>query len=217
MDHNQQGGQPSSSTKVERKIVEKNRRNQMKILFSNLNSILPSYNPKELALPLPDQVDEAINYIKSLETNLKGAKEKKESLMGNKKRSRGGYGAKGSIIKLPKIEIHEMGSTLQVIVTCGVDEHFIFCEIMRILHEENVEVISSNSSLTGDSLLHTVHAQIPQTLLQFGAMKISQRLKAFVNGSMSDVETGPLLWDLEIGSESWELLDSIVTMSLPNP
>jgi len=41
MDHNQQGGQPSSSTKVERKIVEKNRRNQMKILFFKLNSLLP--------------------------------------------------------------------------------------------------------------------------------------------------------------------------------
>ena len=85
--------------------------------------------------------------------------------MGNKKRSRGGgcsssSGAKGSIIKFPKIEIHEMGPTLQVIVTCGVDDHFIFCEIMRILHEENVEVISSNSSLAGDSLLHTVHAQV---------------------------------------------------------
>jgi hypothetical protein len=109
---------------------------------------------QELTLPLPDQVDEAINYIKSLETNLKLAKEKKESLMGNKKES-----LKGSI-KLPKIEIHEMGPTLQVIVTCGVDDHFIFCEIMRILHEENVEVISSNSSLAGDSLLHTVHAQV---------------------------------------------------------
>jgi len=59
--------------------------------------------------------------------------------------------------------------------------------------------------------------QIPQTLLQFGAIKISERLKAFVNGSMSDVETEPLLWDLEIGTESWELLHSIVTKSLPNP
>jgi len=117
---------------------------------------------QELALPLPDQVDEAINYINRLETNLKLAKEKKESLMGNK-RSRDGCSsssvAKGSI-KLPKIEIHEMGPTLQVIVTCGVDDHFIFCEIMRILHEENVEVISSNSSLAGHSLLHTVHAQV---------------------------------------------------------
>jgi len=59
--------------------------------------------------------------------------------------------------------------------------------------------------------------QIPQTLLQFGATKISERLKEFVNGFPSDVEIQPQLWDLEIGSESWELLHSIVTKSLPNP
>jgi hypothetical protein len=46
MDHDKQGCQPPSSIKVERKIVEKNRRNQMKILFSKLNSHLPRCNPK---------------------------------------------------------------------------------------------------------------------------------------------------------------------------
>ncbi|CAL5200391.1 unnamed protein product [Lathyrus oleraceus] len=176
MDHYQPGFQPCSSTKVERKIIEKNRRNKMKTLCSKLNSLLPNYNPKE-ALPLPDQIDNAINYIKSLKTNLKLAKEWKESLIRNN-RSRSGCssssGAKGSI-KSPKIEIHENGSSLQVIVTCGVDEQFIFCEIMRILHEDHVEVISANSSLAGDSVIHVVHAENPQLLFQFGATKVGER------------------------------------------
>jgi hypothetical protein len=113
-------------------------------------------------LPIIDQVDEAIYYIKSLETNVKLAKEKKESLMRNK-RSRGdcssSSGAKRSTTS-PKIEIHEMGTSLQIIVTCGVDHQFIFYEIIRILNEENVEVISANSSLTGDSIFHIVHAEV---------------------------------------------------------
>lgn len=46
----QLGIQPPS-TKVERRLVEKNRRNQMKILFNKLNSLLPSYNPKVIKLP----------------------------------------------------------------------------------------------------------------------------------------------------------------------
>ncbi|XP_045800723.1 transcription factor bHLH162-like [Trifolium pratense] len=211
MDHNKQSVQPSSTIKVERKIVEKNRRNQMKILFSKLNSLLP-YNPKEV-VPLIDQVDETINYIKSLETNVKLAKEKKESLLRNK-RSRSGCsssscGAKGSI-KSPKIEIHEMGFSLQIIVTCGVDDQFIFYEIIRILNEENVEVISANSSLTGDSFFHIVHAEIPQSLFQFGGTKVSDRLKSFVNGFVSEVQIDPHLLDFEIGTENWELLHSIV-------
>ncbi|KAI5412951.1 hypothetical protein KIW84_057538 [Lathyrus oleraceus] len=163
------------------------------------------------ALPLPDQIDEAINYIKSLETSLKSAKEKKESLMRNK-RSRSGCSSSSR----PKIEIHENGSSLQVIVTCGVDEQFIFCEIMRILHEDHVEVISVNSSLAGDSVIHVVHAENPRSLFQFGETKVGERLKRFVNGSMSKVQLiEPPLWDFEIGNETWDL-NSIVNKYLPN-
>ncbi|XP_058776889.1 transcription factor bHLH162-like [Vicia villosa] len=217
MDPYQQAGQPSSSTKVERKIIEKNRRNKMKNLHSKLNSLLPNYNPKE-TLPLIDQVDDAINYIKSLETNLKLAKEKKERLM-RSKRSRSGClsssGAKGSV-KSPKIEIDENGSSLQVIVTCGVDEQFIFYEILRILQEDHVEVISANSSSIGDSVIHVVHAEILQSLLQFGATNIGERLKKLVNGSTRVVQlTEPQLWDFEIRNENWDL-NSIVNQCLPN-
>jgi len=40
--------------------------------------------------------------------------------------------------------------------------------------------------------------QIPQSLLQFGATKVSERLKRFVNGSYSDVETQHEWWDFDI-------------------
>jgi hypothetical protein len=111
---------------------------------------------------LPEQVEEAINYIKSLETNVKLVKEKKEGLMENK-RSHSGCSssseAKRNIIS-PKIEIHEMGSSLQVIITCGVNDQFILCEIIRILHEENLEVITANSSVAKDSIFHILHAKV---------------------------------------------------------
>ncbi|CAK8536407.1 unnamed protein product [Lathyrus sativus] len=216
MDHYQKAGQSCSSTKVERKIVEKNRRNKMKTLCSKLNSLCPNYNPKE-ALPLLEQVDNAINYIKSLEANLKSAKEKKESLMRNKRSHSGcssSCGVKGSI-KSPKIEIHENGSSLQVIVTCGVDDKFIFYEIIRILHEDHVEVISANSSIAGDLVIHVVHAENSQLLFQFGATKVGERLKRFLNGSEGEVQIEPQLWDSEVGTETWDL-NSIVNKFLPN-
>ncbi|KAK7404994.1 hypothetical protein VNO78_06105 [Psophocarpus tetragonolobus] len=196
------------STKVERRLVEKDRRNQMKILYNKLNSLLPSYNPKE-PLPLPDQVDEAINYIKSLEAKVKMAQDKKESLQGIRKRSRGcssnnnANSAATNFTKSPQLEIHEVGSSLQVVLTCGLDYRFIYYEIIRMLHEENVEVRSANSSMTGDSVLYVVHAEIPQSSLQFGATKVSDKLKRFVYGSCSDVETQPELWDFEIGTDVW--------------
>ncbi|KAG4968800.1 hypothetical protein AAZX31_12G194100 [Glycine max] len=211
MGQQQQGSQPSP-TKVERKIVEKNRRSQMKNLYSELNSLLPTRNPKE-AMSLPDQIDEAINYIKSLETKVKLEQEKKERLK-ERKRTRGGCSssseAQGSL-KSPNIQIHETGNLLEVILTCGVDSQFMFCEIIRILHEENVEVINANSSMVGDLVIHVVHGEVEPSIYQFGATKVSEKLKWFMNGSFSDVEMEPeLMWNFKIdATEPWGLLDDL--------
>lgn len=115
------------------------------------------------ALPLPDQIDEAIEYIKSLETKLKKSKEKKEGLMGRKRSySCTNFEAKpmASSLKSPQIEIREMGSTLEVVLITGKDNQFIFNEVIHILHQEQVEVLNASYSITGDSIFHIVHAQV---------------------------------------------------------
>ncbi|RDX58446.1 Transcription factor bHLH162, partial [Mucuna pruriens] len=214
----QQGSQPSSS-KIERKTVEKNRRNQMKNLYSHLLSLLDNYDPK---IPLPDKIDEAINYIKRQETKVKMAQEEKERLMKSKRRSSGcssASEARGSL-KPPKMKIHETGSSLEVILKCGVDDQFIFCELIRILHEDNVDVITVNSSMVGDSMLHVVRGEVPLSSFEFGGTKVSERLKWFANKFVSDVEMeSELLWDFDIGTtETWGLLDPALHQGLPpNP
>ncbi|TKY45889.1 hypothetical protein E2542_SST30084 [Spatholobus suberectus] len=115
----QQGGYPSSTKGIERRTGE--------------------------ALSRADQIDEATNYIKNLETMVKTAQERKESLM-ERKRSRSDS---SSTSKAPKI-----------ILMCGFDNQYIFSEIVRILHEENIEVKSVHSSFAGNSMLHFVHAEI---------------------------------------------------------
>jgi hypothetical protein len=98
--------------------------------------------------PLPDQIDEAISYIKSLEGKLEETKEKKESLT-------------FATSKSPKlIKIQETGSALEIVFTSGLDNQFLFYEIISILHEEGVEVVSANSQALGDSIFHVVHAQV---------------------------------------------------------
>ncbi|KAK3184127.1 hypothetical protein Dsin_031413 [Dipteronia sinensis] len=205
----------SSSTKVERKVIEKNRRNQMKNLYSMLSSLLPNQTSQE-ALPLPDQIDEAVNYIKTLEKKLQESKEKKQNLMGSsRKRPLRSYSAPTDMASSssipPQIEIHETGSTLELILTSGLDNQFIFYEVIRILHEESAEVVSANFSVVGNKILHVVHAEIGDAIFStFGATKISERLNQFVNGSTSEGELDlelqqfPQFWDFEIHPESWQ-------------
>ncbi|XP_027343323.1 transcription factor bHLH162-like [Abrus precatorius] len=182
-----------SAKGIERKIIEKNRRNQMKKLCSELNSLLPANNnlkassrsrPLSLFLSIDilgessraDQIDEAICYIKSLETKVKIAQEKKESLVKGK-RSRSHDSSSGS--EVPKIEIHQMASSLIIILMCGFNDQFIFTEIIRILHEENIEVKSAHSSRAGNSMQHVVHIEIQQSF-QGGKTALNERLKRFV-------------------------------------
>ncbi|MED6200368.1 hypothetical protein PIB30_084333 [Stylosanthes scabra] len=177
----------SSSTKVERKITERNRRELFKSLHFKLNSLLPNHNPRD-PLPRAEKVEDAIRYIKSLEERVKIANEKKESLLGilRNKSSHETHGI--SLTKTPTIEIHELGSMLEIVLmTSGFDNQFIFKEIIRILHEENIEVLSANSSLAGDAMLHVEHAETRQ-FFQFGTSKVSERLKIFVNGHFQDLE-----------------------------
>ncbi|XP_048422445.1 transcription factor bHLH162-like [Pyrus x bretschneideri] len=209
--NNNQASQ-SSSTKIERRVVEKNRRNLMKLLYSNLFSLLPNQNPKE-PLTLPEQIDEAINYIKSKESKLQKSREKKESLVGTRKRSHATSFINAESMepknlsiesvrstKAPQIQIHETGSTVEVVLTTGLDNHqFIFYEIIRILDEEQADVVHAGFSTLGDTVFHVVRAEMHKSVLDFGAARITEKLNRFVNGSTRDQELQQdCFWDFEL-------------------
>ena len=112
-------------------------------------------------LTLPDQIDEAINYIKTIETKLKDSEAKKESLLGSRKRSRRSLNLESrGTQKSPKIEIHEMGSILEVVLVSGSDNQFVFFEVLRIIHEEGADVISAKFSVSGDTIHHVINAEV---------------------------------------------------------
>lgn len=116
---------------------------------------------QEAVASLPDQIDEAIKYITSLEANLKKSKEKKESLIGRKKRPHTCTNFEETVgLKSPKLEIRETGSALQIVLITGLDNQFIFNEMIHILHGEQAEVLNASFSTSGDSVLHLVHAEV---------------------------------------------------------
>ncbi|QHO56513.1 uncharacterized protein DS421_3g74330 [Arachis hypogaea] len=138
------------------------------------------------------------------------AKEKRESLLGMGRNRTRGAGGLRDLSKPPQLMVHEMGSYLQIVMTCGLDSQFIFSEIIRILNEENIDVKSVKSSLVENSMHHVVHAEISQFLLQLGATKVSERLKRFVNEPTSEIElqSDHQLLDFEIDTDELaELLD----------
>ncbi|RDX62087.1 Transcription factor bHLH162, partial [Mucuna pruriens] len=187
-----------SSSRVDRKLVERNRRNQMKALFRKLNSLVPRQRSRVFpsftqlllsslikamhyvgAIPLPDQLEEATNYIKKLQVNLEKMKEKKNVLLGIERsnvRMNGGNKSVG--LKCPRIEIQQMGSALEVVLITGLDSQFMFSETIRVLHEEGVDVVNASYRVTEDAVFHSIHCQDGESAN--GAARISQRLNNFI-------------------------------------
>ncbi|KAK2965660.1 hypothetical protein RJ640_029241 [Escallonia rubra] len=194
-----EGGQCSSTAKTERKVVEKNRRNHMKTLYSQLCSLLPDHASKE-GLPLPDQVDEAIEYIKSLGKKLERNKDKKEKLLRTRKRMHECINTETTpSSKSPQFEIHEMGPDLNVVSIIGLDNQLTFCEILRVLFEEGMEVLQASFSTFGNSVFHVAYEKVGESNYNYGAGVISKRLKELIHGSSStDLEAQVDLWDFEI-------------------
>ncbi|KAJ0017645.1 hypothetical protein Pint_10558 [Pistacia integerrima] len=173
-----------SSSRTDRKTIERNRRNQMKALYTKLNSLVPHRTPME-ATSLPDQLDEAANYIKRLQTNLEKMKERKDSLMGIEKPPSntgmsGGRTMEG--FRSPQIEVREIGSALEVVLITGLDFQFMFNETIRLLHEEGAEIVSASFSVVHDTVFHTIHSKVGDSdQVGNGAARISERLKKFVH------------------------------------
>ncbi|KAH0985690.1 hypothetical protein GBA52_012867 [Prunus armeniaca] len=176
-----------SSSRADRKTIEKNRRNQMKALYSKLNSLVPHQRSREVT-SLPDQLDDAVNYIKKLQMNLEKMREKKECLMGNEKSGNSNAGFVGGEVmgglKSPQIEIEiqEMGSALQVVLITGLDYQFMFNESIRVLHEEGADIVNASFSIVEDTIFHTIHSKIGESEPGPVAARISERLKKLVNG-----------------------------------
>ncbi|XP_054801420.1 transcription factor bHLH162-like [Prosopis cineraria] len=163
----------AASSRGDRKVIERDRRTQMRALYSKLNSLLPHQSSPEL-VSQSDQLEEASNYIKKIQMKLEKLNEKKLSLIGiNNELSN--TCNRGTIIlesKSPKVEIHQMGSALEVSVITGLDCQFIFNDFISILDEE-ADVVHASYSVVHDAIGDGGNR----------AGRISERLKRFVYGS----------------------------------
>lgn len=88
-------------------------------------------------------------------------KEKRESLMGieNPKARLGEAIEVG--FKPPLIDIHEAGCALVVNLITGLDaSSFMFYQIIRMLHEEGLDILNANFSVKSSTVFHTIHAKV---------------------------------------------------------
>lgn len=117
------------------------------------------------SISLPDQLEEAANYIKKLQINVEKMKEKKNTLVGIFERPNNvsvmKRGSKNvGLIKSPKIEIRQVGLAVEVVLITGLDCQFMFCETLRVLQEEGIDIVNASYMVNGDAVFHSIHCQV---------------------------------------------------------
>ncbi|KAL6006959.1 hypothetical protein ACLOJK_032455 [Asimina triloba] len=167
------------STKLERKVVEKNRRMQMKTQCFKLASLVPYYNPKD-ALSQQDQVDLAAEYIKKLQMKIEELKRKRDIATTVNEANGDMRGATMVGLRLPVVEVKELDSALEVVLISGSERNFMTCDVICILQEEGVDVVNATISFVADRVIHVIHAQVSNSRVGFESERVYQKLKDLV-------------------------------------
>ncbi|KAL6182414.1 hypothetical protein ACLB2K_043836 [Fragaria x ananassa] len=183
-----------TSSKLDRKTVERNRRIQMKGLCFKLASMVPpqyfkSSKSKDM-MTQQSQLDLAASYIKQLTERIENLKERKEKEL----KSQSGTSNKSSITnvdrannkavvvvsRLPIIKMSESGPSIEVMLISGPNKNFMFYEVISVLQEEGAEVVSANFSTVGDKIFHTLHAQVKISRVGVETTRVWQRLQDLI-------------------------------------
>ncbi|XP_076886569.1 transcription factor bHLH162-like [Bidens hawaiensis] len=183
------------SSMPERKVIEKNRRNKMKILYYQLFSLIPDHFKSKGTVELSERVNETIKYIESLKVNIEKMKNTKDRNGASTSRSIG-------------IQIHEMSPDVDLLLITGLTNQSTFYDTIRVLDHCGTDVTQANFSACGPSTFHVNRKKIE-------ASDICRRLNGLLNGT-SNVEELDIharsrmeeeenfdLWDFEICSNVW--------------
>lgn len=110
-------------------------------------------------MSLPDQLEEATDYIKKLQTRLERMKERRDNINAGRVKVIS-EALMARVMKVPQVEIHQMGSVLEVILITGLDCQFLFSETIRVLHEEKAEVVNASFSVLDTTAFQTIHSKV---------------------------------------------------------
>ncbi|KAG8386872.1 hypothetical protein BUALT_Bualt03G0194100 [Buddleja alternifolia] len=148
-------------------------------------------------LTVPDQIDEAVEYIKNLKMRVEECRQKKESLL---PRKRSHSHCTTNYKMSPLVEIHDMGPNMDVILANGLQDYSTFYPMISWLHLHGFEIVTANFCRDGNSTI-----QVGKSKLGFGGATMSGMQKDLVCGTSHSevVESHLNLWDYEIETNIW--------------
>lgn len=150
------------------KMIERQRRKEMKVLFSRLRSLLPEENLRGKRTAA-EQVLETVNYVCHLQQQVKELSAQREKMKVNSEKDAKvsfenfcnktvSFG--GSDQEYPAVKINSVGSGVQI-WTNILERDIVYSDILLALEEDGLQVVSAASSAINNRVYHTIHAKVP--------------------------------------------------------
>ncbi|KAD6118925.1 hypothetical protein E3N88_10196 [Mikania micrantha] len=167
--------QDGSLEKIERKIIEKNRRTQMKTLCFKLNSLVPSLlsQPSKL-ITQESQFNHSIAHIEELKKRIDILKDNRDKLINGEKDNKFYNFRDGqpddavscdSVTIPPAMELQELEGGLKVIFISNPERKDLFSKIIGIVEDGGAEVVKGGYATLVDKVIYTIHAKVQITLI----------------------------------------------------
>ncbi|CAH8279300.1 unnamed protein product [Arabidopsis lyrata] len=162
--------QERDETKKEKKLlhrnIERQRRQEMAILFASLRSQLPlKYIKGKRAMS--DHVNGAVNFIKDTQTRIKDLSSRRDELMREigdpTSRTGSGSGSGSSRSEPASVMVQQCVSGFKVVVSSSASsglEAWPLSRVLEVLHEQGLEVISSLTARVNERLMYTIQVEV---------------------------------------------------------
>ncbi|GLJ55375.1 hypothetical protein SUGI_1188720 [Cryptomeria japonica] len=158
------------------KVIERERRKQMKSRYSDLRSLLP----QEIIVgksSLTDQLSVATDYIRHLQEKVEELTKKRDEM----KMSEMQYYKVNNDISFrkcdafPLVNVNHVGS-LVLITTNTLRKQMALSRLLLVVEEEGLHIISASSFTADDKVYHTLHCKLFDKKRFTGGTKLEQRL-----------------------------------------
>ncbi|KAG6721078.1 hypothetical protein I3842_03G094400 [Carya illinoinensis] len=174
-----------NNKKIIRRDTERHRRQKMVILNASLRSLLPVEMIKGKR-SLSDHMSEAVNYIKYLKNKIEelGVRSNKLKELSDFSHVLG-LGCQRSDNNLPnRVMVHPFWDGVEIVITSNVNEDgLLLSEVLEILLEEALSVVTCGSTKANERLIYTIKAKVNDFGCGLDLQGLQRKLNALVMSS----------------------------------